>query len=55
MLSDGNVRFRVPATLKPLNRSRLNFARLITSVSLPDVSKMVGIGWPGTAPQMGEI
>jgi hypothetical protein len=36
--------FRVPAKRKPLNRSKRNFQRWITSVVLPAVPKMVGIG-----------
>ena len=54
--SYGNMRFSgIPSQPKPLNRSRLNFVRLIMSVSLRDVPKMIVIGWLGVAPQIGEI
>ena len=51
----GTCDFQVSPQPKPLNRSRWNFARLITSASLRDVPKMVLIGWLGAAPQIGEI
>ena len=54
-LSYGNMRFSGITQQKPLNRSRWNFARLITLASLRDVPKMAVIGWLGAAPQIGEV
>jgi hypothetical protein len=46
--------FQAPAQPKPLNRSRCNFVRLIMSVRLRDVSKIIVIGWLEAAPQIGK-
>jgi hypothetical protein len=54
-LSYGNIRFQAPAQLKPLNWWKLNFAGLITLVTLRNVPKMVAIGWREAATQIGEI
>jgi hypothetical protein len=47
--------FQAPAHPKPLSRSRWNFERLIMSVRLRDVPKMLAIDWLEAAPQIGEI
>jgi hypothetical protein len=45
LLSMETCQIRMSAKLKPLNRSSWNLAKLITSATSLDVSKLVGIVW----------
>jgi hypothetical protein len=54
-LSYGNMPFSgtcPPETPQPI---KMKYSRLITSVGLRDVPKMIAIGWLEAAPQIGEI
>jgi hypothetical protein len=53
-VKDEKCDFQASAQPKSLNGSTWNFVRLLTSVRLRDLPKMIGIGWLEAAPQIGE-